>query len=259
MRGLALPTGRVTMATPPNDSPPMFLGHYGIAFAARRAAPRTSLGTTILAAQLLDEIWPILLLLGLERVRIVPGLMAANPLDFVSYPISHSLLTAVAWGALAALLYFAARRYGRGAWIVGASVVSHWVLDVPMHRPDLPLWPGSRTLVGLGLWNSVPATVAIELALFALGVALYVRGTRARDRVGRWGLWAMVAVLAFVFLSGVRGAPPPNERALAVTALGLWLFVPWGWWVDRHREPVSADPAVDPAAAPSSPTVRRFA
>lgn len=213
----------------------MFLGHYGIAFAARRATPRASLGTTVFAAQFLDELWPVLLLLGVERVRIVPGLMAASPLDFVHYPISHSLAAAVGWGLLIGGVYFAVRRDARGAWVVGAAVVSHWFLDLPMHRPDLPLWPGSSIKVGGGLWNSVPATVAIEFALFLGGLALYVRATRPRDRVGRWALWAMAAVLVLIFLSGVKGAPPPSERALAGTTLGLWLFVPWGYWIDRHR------------------------
>lgn len=217
----------------------MFLGHYGVAFAARRAAPRTSLGTTILAAQLLDELWPVLLLLGVERVRIVPGLMAASALDFESYPISHSLLTARGWALLLAGVHFAARRRGRDAAILGAAVLSHWLLDAPMHRPDLPLWPGSRTLVGGGLWSSIPATLAIELGLLGVGLALYVRGTRARDRVGRWGLWAMVALLVVFFGGAVFGPPPPSARALAVSSLGLWLFVPWGWWVDRHRAPVA--------------------
>jgi hypothetical protein len=217
----------------------VFLGHYGVAFAARRAAPRTSLGTTIFAAQFLDELWPILLLLGLERVRIVPGLMAASTLDFVSYPISHSLLTAAGWALLIGVGYLAVRRDARGAWVVGGAVVSHWLLDAPMHRPDLPLWPGSPTLVGGGLWNSVPATAAIEFGLLGVGLALYVRGTRARDRVGRWGLWSMIALLVAFFLGAVTGAPPPSERALAVSTLALWLFVPWGWWVDRHREPVA--------------------
>ena len=220
----------------------MFLGHYGVAFAARRAAPRTSLGTTIFAAQWLDELWPILLLAGVERVRIVPGLMAANSLDFVHYPISHSLLTALGWAVLIGVVYFAVRRYGRGAWIVGASVVSHWLLDAPMHRPDLPLWPGSTTLVGMGLWNSVALTIVVELTLFAIGLAIYLRTTRARDRVGKWGLWAMVALLLVFFLGGTSGAPPPNERSLAMVTLGLWLFVPWGAWVDRHREPVTNVP-----------------
>ena len=218
----------------------MVLGHYGVAFAARRVAPRTSLGTTIFAAQFLDELWPVLLLLGLEQVRIVPGLMAASALDFVSYPISHSLATALGWGALIGAGYFAVRRYGRGAWVVGASVASHWLLDAPMHRPDLPLWPGSATLVGGGLWNSVAVTWLVEGILFAAGVALYVRGTRARDRVGSWGLWAMVALLVVAFAGS--GSAPPSERTLALMTLGLWLFVPWGWWVDRHREPVATPP-----------------
>lgn len=217
----------------------MFLGHYGVAFAARRAAPRTSLGTTIFAAQFLDELWPILLLAGVEQVRVVPGLMAASALDFVSYPISHSLLMAIAWGAVIGGAYFAIRRYGRGAWVLALAVGSHWILDLPMHRPDLQLWPGSSARVGLGLWNSVAATAVIELALLAIGLVLYVRGTRARDRIGRWALWIMVALLVAIFLVALRGAPPPDARAVAISALVLWLFVPWGWWIDRHRESVT--------------------
>ena len=154
-------------------------------------------------------------------------------------------------------MYYAVRRYGRGAWIVGASVASHWLLDATMHRPDLPLWPGSDTLVGMGLWNSVPLTVIIELALLAIGLALYLRDTRARDRIGSWGLWAMVALIVFFFLSGTKGAPPPNERALAFATLGLWLFVPWGWWVDRHREPASPTPREVGEAATYAPSATR--
>lgn len=214
----------------------MFLGHYGVAFAAKRAAPRTSLGTLTFAAQLLDELWPIFLLVGLERVRIVPGLMATSPLDFVHYPISHSLATAIGWAVIVGAGYFLVRRYRRGAWVVGMLVLSHWFLDAPMHRPDLPLWPGSSILVGAGLWNSVAATLLIEVLVFAIGLAIYLRTTRARDRVGSWGLWAMVAVLVLIYLSSFFGPPPPSERALAVTALGVWLFVPWSYWVDRHRE-----------------------
>jgi hypothetical protein len=226
----------------------MFLGHYGLAFGAKRAAPRTSLGTLAFAAQFLDELWPILLLLGVEQVRIVPGLMAANALDFVHYPISHSLLTAAGWGLLVGLIYYAFRRYGRGAWVVGAAVLSHWFLDAPMHRPDLPLWPGSATRVGLGVWNSIPATIALEVLLFAVGLGLYLRATRAADRIGSWGLWTLVAVLLFAFLGASGGSPPPNERALMWTALGLWLFVPWSWWVDRHRVPRASDAEAGSAA-----------
>jgi len=225
----------------------MFLGHYGIAFAAKRVAPRTSLGATFFAAQFLDELWPILLLAGVEHVRIVPGLMAANVLDFVSYPYSHSLVAALGWSVLIGLGYFAARRYGRGAWVVGALVASHWFLDVPMHRPDLQLWPGSSTRVGLGMWNSVPLTMITELGVFGFGLVLYLRGTRARDRVGRWGFWAMIALLVAFFIGGSFGAPPPNERALAMATLGLWLFVPWAWWVDRHRELRAVAPPESPS------------
>jgi len=214
----------------------MFLGHYGVAFAAKRVTPRTSLGALTFAAQFLDELWPILLLLGVEQVRIVPGLMAANPLDFVYYPYSHSLLMAVIWGILVGGAYFLLRRYGRGAWIMGALVVSHWFLDLLMHRADLPLWPGaSSPIVGWGLWNSIPATYVIEFGIYAIGIAIYLRATRAKDRVGSWGLWAYILVLAILYVMS-NGSPPPSERALAWSALGIWLFVPWAWWVDKHRE-----------------------
>jgi hypothetical protein len=217
----------------------MFLGHYAVALAAKRAAPGTSLGTLVLGVQFLDLLWPILLLLGLERVRVVPGLMAANSLDFVHYPISHSLVTATLWALLVGGVYYVVRRYAAGAWVVGAAVLSHWFLDVPMHRPDLPLSPGSTVMVGGGLWDSVAATLTIEIGLLALGMVLYLRATRAIDRIGRWGVWGMAALLVSFFLTGTLGPPPPSEGALAVGGLGMWLFVPLAYWVDRHRVAVS--------------------
>ena len=218
----------------------MFLGHYGVALAAKRMAPRASLGTLAFAAQFLDELWPILLLLGVETVRVAPGLMKTNALDFVSYPISHSLLTALLWGVGVGGGYRLLRRDGRTAVLLGALVVSHWFLDAPMHRPDLPLWPGSRLVVGGGLWNSIVATVVIELGLFGAGLLLYLRGTRPRDAIGRWAPWTLVAALLFIFLGGLGGAPPPSARAVALVTLGLWLFVPWAAWIDRHREPITS-------------------
>jgi hypothetical protein len=213
----------------------VLLGHYGVAFGAKRVAPRTSLGTLFFAAQFLDELWPVLLLLGVEQVRVVPGLMRVNPLDFVSYPISHSLLMAVVWGALIGGTYRMVRRDRRGGVVVGLLVVSHWLLDLPMHRPDLPLWPGSPVKVGLGAWNSLPLTLVLELVVFGWGLASYLRHTRARDRVGTWGLWAMVATLVLIFASGLATAAPMSQQAIGLSALGLWLFVPWAAWVDRHR------------------------
>jgi len=227
----------------------MFLGHYGAALAAKRAAPSASLGALVFGAQLLDLVWPLFLLAGVERVRIAPGLMAASALDFVHYPWSHSLLMAAVWAAVGGAGYLLARRYPRGAWLVAGLVLSHWLLDVPFHRPDLPLWPGSEALVGGGLWNSIAATLLLEFGLLALGVALYLRATTARDGIGRWGLWGGVAVLALFYLGSLAG-PPPDERALAFGGLALWLFVPWGWWVDAHRTSTSPTPA--PRSAPVS-------
>ena len=215
----------------------MFLGHYGVAFAAKRAAPRTSLGALTFAAEFLDELWPILLLLGVEQVRIVPELMRMSPLDFTYYPYSHSLVMAIVWGILIGVAYFLLRRYQRGAWIMAALVVSHWLLDVPMHRADLPLWTGaSSPKVGWGWWNSIAATYVIELTIYAAGISMYFRATRARDRIGSWGLWAYVLILLVIFVAS-NGSPPPSERVLAWSTMGIWLFVPWAWWVDKHRMP----------------------
>jgi LexA-binding, inner membrane-associated putative hydrolase len=222
----------------------MLLGHYGAAFAAKRYAPRTSLGMFNLAAQFLDELWPIFVLMGLETVRVAPGVLAANPLEFVHYPITHSLVGAIGWSVLLGGLYYAMRQDRRASVVVGALVLSHWFLDLPMHAADLPLWPGSTIKVGLAAWRSVPLTIAIELSVFVSGLVIYLRTTRALDVRGRWGLWLMVIVLFGIFFGGFFSPPPTEGRAAALGALGLWLFAPWGWWVDRHREVVGQAGAV---------------
>jgi len=215
----------------------MVLGHYGLAFAAKRIAPRTSLGTLVLAAQWLDELWPIFLVLGVERVEVKPGVLPANALDFVYYPFSHSLGMAIVWGLVVGGAYYMMRKDRRSAVIVGLLVLSHWILDFPMHAPDLPLWPGSSTRVGLGAWRSIPLTILLELIVFIPGLVIYLRTTRARDRIGTWALWGMVVFLALVFFSGFS-SPPPSAKAIGYAALGIWLFVPWSYWIDRHREVV---------------------
>jgi hypothetical protein len=212
----------------------MFLGHYGLSFAAKRAAPRTSLGTLTFAGNLADCLWPVLLLLGVERVSVVPGLMAASEFNFESYPWSHSLATQVALGALVGVVHFALRREALAALVVGALVPSHWLLDLPFHRPDLPLWPGGP-LVGLGLWNSVPISVALEVVLFLGGAALYARQTRPVDRTGTWALWGMVGFLSLIYGSALFGPAPASQDAIGYSTLSLWLFVPWTAWIDRHR------------------------
>lgn len=213
----------------------MFIGHFGIGFGAKAAAPKTSLGTLFLASQFVDLLWPTLLLLGLERVRIVPGITKVTPLDFESYPISHSLLADTGWALLVALVYLSLQKYPRGAIVLGVTVVSHWFLDLVVHRPDLPILPGSGMKAGIGLWNSLSGTLVVEMVIFAAGVALYLRKTVAKDAVGRWGVWMLIVFLVLIYLGNLFGPPPPSVEAIAWVGQSQWLLVLWGYWVDRHR------------------------
>jgi FtsH-binding integral membrane protein len=213
----------------------MFIGHYALGLAAKRVAPRTSLGTLFVAPQLADLLWPVFLLTGWERVT--PN-QNPNPFlnfTFDAYPISHSLLTLVLWGALFGALYRWRTSYARGALIVALLVMSHWVLDWVTHLPDMPLYPGGP-MVGLGLWNSVPGTLIVEAIMFVAGLAVYLRTTRARDRVGRYGFWALIVLLVLSYV-GALFSPPPVMPALAIGGIVFgWLFVVWAGWADKHRE-----------------------
>jgi hypothetical protein len=217
----------------------VFLGHFGLAFAAKRVAPRPSLGTAMLAAQWADSIWPLFVLLGIERAEIRPGVTVVTPLDFVSYPYSHSLIADLVWAALFGVVYGTLRKDWRGAMWLGALVLSHWVLDVIAHRPDMPTWPGGPIL-GAGLWNSLPATLVVEFALFAVGIWIYSRAAVARDTLGKVLLWTFAITLVVLYVAAVFGPPPPSVRVLAYTGLLGWAFVAWGYWIDRHRVPVVA-------------------
>ncbi len=227
----------------------MFLGHFAVAYAAKRVAPRTSLGTLFIAVQWADLLWPVLVLLGIEHVAIAPGDTAATPLRFVSYPYTHSLLADLGWALILGGLYYGLRRYRAGALVVALGVLSHWVLDVTAHRPDMPvLFAGPK--VGFGLWNAPALERLLELAMFAVGLALYVRGTGPADRTGRYATWALTAVLLAMYLSASLGPPPPSVAAVAwVGLVGGWLIVLWAYWADGHRVP-GAGPA---DAAPGPP------
>jgi len=216
----------------------MFIGHFGLAFGAKKAAPAVSLGSLFLACQFADLLWPTLLLLGIERVEVEPGVTAMTPLNFVSYPYSHSLLALCVWGLTAGIVYALVRRArGLAALTLVALVVSHWVLDVVTHRPDMPLTLNGPARLGLGLWFSIPATLAVEFVLFAAGLAVYLRATSARDRIGSIGLWTLAAFLLIVYLAAAFGPPPPSATAVAWSAQALWLVVVWGYRVDSHRMP----------------------
>jgi hypothetical protein len=213
----------------------MFIGHFGFGLASKRAAPKASAGALLLAPLFLDAIWPVFLITGIETVRIDPGNTAFTPLDLHDYPWSHSLVMSIVWSLVVAAIYGGVTRYARGALVMGVGVFSHWVFDFITHKPDLPLYPGSSTYVGLGLWNSVAGTLAVEIPIYVAGVWIYARTTRPRDRSGRWAFWAMVVFVAVVYVSAVFGPPPPNEKILAVMGFVSWLFVPWAFGFDRHR------------------------
>ena len=216
----------------------MFIGHFAVAFAAKKIAPKASLGTLVFAAVFLDAVWPVLVLLGIERFRIVPGYTAINPFEFQHYPWSHSLLMTLVWALVFASVYLGFKGDRAGAIWVGIVVASHWLLDFVTHRPDLPLYPGGGERLGLALWNSLPATFAVEGAMFALAIVLYVRLTRAKDRVGMIAWWTLVALLLALYLPGPWSPPPPSENAVAIVGVAaLLIFVPWAYWIDRHREP----------------------
>jgi hypothetical protein len=232
----------------------MFIGHFAVGFAAKRAAPRASLATLIAAASFTDILWPVLVLLGVEEVRIAPGITAFTPLDFVSYPWSHSLLMDVAWGATFGIAYRARTGYARGAWVTAVLVVSHWVLDWISHRPDMPLAPGVAARFGLGLWNSVPATLTVEGALFVAGLAVYLTTTRTRNRKGSVGLWAFVAFLLLAYLGNLGQVPPGVTAVAAVGLLGSAISLLWIWWFDRNRDVrLPADPGATPVASAPKP------
>jgi hypothetical protein len=214
---------------------PVFIGHFGVAFAGKRWAPAASLGTLFLACQLADLLWPDLVLLGVERFQVRPGFTAVTPLEFTHYPWSHSLLMLSVWGVLLSGLWLLVRR---GPWtaalVLAATVLSHWVLDVVTHVPDMPLAFGDARL-GLGLWRSVPLTLLVEVPLFVVGAAVYARSTEPRDRTGRWALVGLIAFLAIVHAANLLGPPPPSVSAVAWSAQAMWLLVAWAYWVDRHR------------------------
>jgi hypothetical protein len=194
----------------------MFVGHYGVSFVAKNVEPAIPLWLLFVAVQWLDVMWAPLVLLGVEKVRIVPGITASNPLDLYYMPYTHSLVAAVAWSAAA----FAAHRIvvreagAIAALVVAAAVFSHWVLDFIVHRPDLPLYDNAAK-VGLGIWNFAALAFVMEAVLFFGGMYLYVRTeSRRRTAIIAFGVF-MLALHALVFF----GAPPPSDRAAAITAL----------------------------------------
>lgn len=213
----------------------MFIGHFAVGFASKRAAPRTSVAILIAAALFADILWPIFLLFGWEHVRIDPGATRFTPLDLYDFPWSHSLLALLTWATAFAFIYWRITRYSIGALMIWIGVLSHWVLDWITHRPDMPLFPDSARF-GLGLWNSIPGTMIVELAMFAVGLWLYLRITRAKDRIGRYAFVLFVFLLGAIYIADPFSGPPNSVSALIWSGLiAEAVLLPWVWWFDSHR------------------------
>jgi membrane-bound metal-dependent hydrolase YbcI (DUF457 family) len=217
----------------------VFIGHFAVGFAAKKFAPRTSMALLLAAPLFLDMLWPIFVLAGWEQVRIDPGNTRYTPLDFVHYPWSHSLLMSIVWATLFALIYHRFTHNRPGTIAIWIGVVSHWVLDWITHRPDMPLYPEGPRL-GLGLWNSIAATMVVEIGMLAVGVWLYMRTTRSRDRLGTYALVAYVGLLLLLYISDRFSEAPPSVTAIAwIGVAASAVFVPWAWWFDHHRSPAT--------------------
>ncbi len=218
----------------------MFLGHYGLALALKRAEPKLSLGTLFVAVQLPDLLWGIFVLLGWERARIVPGYTAMTPLEFLDYPISHSFVGVVIWSIVAAALYYSwptrdTHRHWQAAAMVGLAVFSHYPLDVLVHVADLPLTGNESAKLGLGLWNHPVATLALEALVLAGGLALYLTRGSHRHPVRTGRILAVVLLLAATYLASVYGPLPPSMTVVAVSDIVFILGIgALAGWADRR-------------------------
>jgi hypothetical protein len=218
----------------------MFVGHLALAFAARTAARDVNVGWLVAGVTMLDLVWPVLVIAGVEHVRIAPGATAFTPFIFESYPWSHSLVMSGVWAAVLVLIA-RWRAVPRTVWgLLAALVVSHWVLDLVTHAPDMPLWPGPSPRFGLGLWYSIPLTLLVEGLMWTVALVVYIRTRPPHGARARAAFWSLVGVCTVLWLTGPWSPPPPTAEALGWFALIGWLIVPWAALVERRPEQVPA-------------------
>ena len=213
----------------------MFIGHFAVALGAKKVAPKINLATLFVASQLVDLLWPIFLLLGLEHVRIEIGNTIVTPLDFYDYPITHSLVGALGWSIFFGGLYYFRTKLKKESFIMVGVVFSHWILDLITHHPDLPLFGDDSIKFGLGLWNSFAGTVIVEFGLFAVGAYLYYTTTTAKNKIGTYALAGLLIFLAIIHLGNLFGPSPPSVNMIAIAGNAMWLFVLWAWWIEKNR------------------------
>ena len=213
----------------------MLVGHLAVGLVAKRIEPKISLGTWILAALFSDLLVFPLLIAGIEHFDTVPG-AAVNRTVGRDIVYSHGLLSNVIWAALFATIYFLRRRYPRGAWLLFAVVLSHWLLDFISHRPDMPLAPGTHQVFGLGLWNSLPATLLVEGGFWLLAVIIYARATRPTKRAGSYAFWIGVALLTLVWYANIGAGMDQNPVKAGIGGLIMFsLLIGWAYWINRLR------------------------
>jgi hypothetical protein len=215
----------------------MFVGHYGPSFAATSLNKSIPLWVLFLAVQFLDILWGTFVLLGIEKVRIVPGITATSPLDLYYMPYTHGLDTAILWALLVTVLYRVVRRDSgwAAAALVGAAVFSHWVLDLLVHRPDMPLYDDTFK-VGLGLWNYPVVASGLEVLSLFGGLYLYFRATKPVTPGGRYGMVVFGVVMLIMQGIAFFGPPPASDRRVASEALAFYFILAGvAYWLERMR------------------------
>jgi hypothetical protein len=224
----------------------MFIGHYGVSFAARPAQVRLPLWVWFIAVQWIDIVWSVLVILGIEKLRIVPGFTQANSRDLYYMPYTHglpgSILLSLVFGIIVAL--FTSGNRVTTILLVAAASFSHWVLDLVVHVHDLPLYDNTAK-IGFDLWRHVLLSFPLELMVLGLGAGLYVRAMTFASAKGRYAFWAFVFFLAVLQVYANFGPPPSSPEAMGLTALAFYLVLALlAAWVERlaavsaHMRPI---------------------
>jgi hypothetical protein len=218
----------------------MFVGHYSVSFALNNRRDRIPLWVLFIAVQLVDILWAIFILLGIEKVRIVPGITATSPLDLYYMPYTHSLLGAIGWSGVAFVSYRLAagsKASNSSALIVALAVFSHWILDLIVHRPDLSIY-GDTLKVGLGLWDYKYLAFVLEMSILVVGIMLYVKRNKGISRGRRYGMLTFGSFMILIQSMGTfMGRPISSDRTIATTNLVLYiLFAGVAFLLERQRK-----------------------
>ena len=216
----------------------MFVGHYAAALALKKIEKRASLGILFLAVQFVDLLFMPFVLLGIERMNIVPGFTESTHFELEYVPYTHSLVGSVFWAAVAyAVFRWLFVKKQSVALVIALAVFSHWILDLITHTPDLPLWTDDTMKLGLGLWNSAAATYALEAILLIGALWLYTRQTQASSALGKYGMPVFVVVMLLINIVNIYGPPPAGGKVeMAISAMAAYLaFAGIAFWLDRKR------------------------